>query len=687
MTIYNRDLSWLGFNLRVLEQAADAEVPLFERLKFLSIFSSNLDEFFRVRYPGVAAMSVLSHKTIESIDGAEEDISEKVQDEINGQLKIFGTILHDEVLPLLKENGIVFYYNMPIRQEHLREVREIFLSKVLSFIQPIYLDGKSEENFIPENNYLYLVITLQDEQEGSVKQAIVNIPSNKLNRFFALSPVEDFKYVIFLDDIIRENLQYIFPLQNILGVFSIKLNRDAELNLTDEFSGSLLHKIEKNLRKRDFGPPSRFLYQEGMPGNLQMFLASIFNVEIDDMFEGGRYHNLRDLSKFPDFGKKLTYPEQPSLPVADVLETGDIFNKLLQDDLLLHVPYQSYNPVLSFFNQAAVDIEVTDIYITLYRVAEESHIVNALISAAKNGKTVTAFIELKARFDEANNIKWGRTMKNAGVKIIYSLPELKVHSKIALVRKKRGAGKQSFAVLSTGNFNEITAQFYTDHVLLTTDKQIVDELLKLFKFLGTKVLPGKKNQLKFESLLVAQFNMVDELEKLIKKETDKAKRGEPALIRIKVNNLEEPEFINMLYKASKAGVEIQLIVRSICCIVPGLQVESENIMVKRIVDRYLEHSRLLFFGAGEDPETIMGSADLMTRNLRHRIEVYVRIKAQSCRNELLQYFKIQWQDNDRSVILLPDFKQIPTREHPTTSTPGVKKINAQQEIYHYLQNK
>ncbi|MEO6220656.1 MAG: polyphosphate kinase 1, partial [Ginsengibacter sp.] len=619
--IYNRDLSWLGFNLRVLQEASDPAVPLFERLKFLAIFSSNLDEFFRVRYPGVVALSILNKKTLKAIQGNEENIAEKVQDEIKSQLNLFGAILNEKILPLLKNEGIIFYYNNPIRSEHLHEVRELFLSYVLSFIQPIYLDGKTGNGFTPVNNYLYLVVTLQENADGILKQAIVNIPSEKINRFFTLTPVDGFEYVIFLDDIVRENLVYLFPGLQILSVYSIKVNRDAELYLSDEFSGDLLLKIEGQLKKRDFGLPSRFLYEQQMPGNLQMFLAAAFSVTTEDMFAGGRYHNLSDLSKFPSFDKGLKFAKRKSLSYANVLNSGDIFNILINEDILLHIPYQSYNPVLSFFNQAAIDIDVTDIFITLYRVAEESHIINALISAAKNGKNVIAFIEIKARFDEANNIKWSRIMKDAGVKIIYSLPDIKVHSKIALVRKRREDGKQLFAILSTGNFNEITAQFYTDHVLMTTDPEITKELIQLFKFLELKNVTGKEKQLKFNSLLVAQFNMVPRLEELINNEIEKAKRGEPGLIRIKVNNLEEPDFINLLYKAGKAGVKINLIVRSICCIVPGIPGESNNVTVKRIVDRYLEHSRILIFGTDENAEVLMGSADLMTRNLRHRIEV------------------------------------------------------------------
>ncbi|MEO7960642.1 MAG: polyphosphate kinase 1 [Ginsengibacter sp.] len=687
MTIYNRDLSWLGFNLRVLQEAADPDVPLFERLKFLSIFSSNLDEFFRVRYPGVVALSILNKKTLKAIQGAEENITEKIQAEINEHLRLFGHILHNEILPLLKEENIIFYYNTPISAEHHHEIREIFLSRVLSFIQPIYLDGKSDKVFIPENNHLYLVVTLEENNEGILKQAIVNIPSQKIQRFFVLSSLEGFHYVIFLDDIIRENLVYLFPSLNIISVFSIKLNRDAELHLTDEFSGDLLLKIERQLKKRDFGSPSRFLYEEGMPGNLRMFLAAAFEVSTEDMFAGGRYHNLSDLSKFPSFNTSLTYEKSKPLTSSHVLNSGDIFKVLSQEDILLHIPYQSYNPILSFFNQAAVDVDVTDIYITLYRVAQESHIINALISAAKNGKNVIAFIELKARFDEANNIKWSRIMKKAGVKIIYSMPEIKVHSKIALVIKNGTEGKQSFALVSTGNFNEITAQFYTDHVLMTTNSSIVSELMKLFQFLRGKDISAEKRKIKFKNLLVAQFNMIKDLESLIQNEVNKVSRGEEGLIRIKVNNLEEASFIESLYKASQAGVKIHLIVRSICCIVPGIPGESDNITVKRIVDRYLEHSRILIFGNDENAEVIMGSADLMTRNLKHRIEVFVKIQDPNCKRELLDYFNIQWSDNDKAVVLLPDLRQEKvTNLHENEQNPE-RKINAQQAIYNYLETK
>lgn len=677
MTLANRDLSWLGFNLRVLEEAHDPNVPLFERLKYLAIFSSNLTEFFRVRYPEILALSVLNKKTKKSIDNYEENVADKVQEEVKSQLNYFGKILLDEILPALRENGIIFYYAMPIREEHLPEIREIFLSDILSFIQPIYLDTNGKKNFVPENNQLYFVITLSEPDSDILNHAIVNIPSKKVKRFFTLSRIDNFDYVIFLDDIVRENIKFLFPNQEIISVYSIKINRDSELHLDDDYSGDVLKKIEKQLKKRDFNSPSRFLYEAGMPRNLQMFLASMFNITTEEIFVGGRYHNLNDLWDFPDFDKNFYYEPVKPVSSASLLNSGDMFEILRKEDILLHLPYQSYNPVLSFFNQAAVDVNVTEIYITLYRVAHESHIINALISAAKNGKKVVAFIELKARFDEANNIKWSREMKDAGVQIIYSEPKIKVHSKIALIKRKNDH-KEFFAILSTGNFNEVTAQFYTDHVLMTSDAQITKELMHLCKFLELTNVIDHDKKIKFDVLLVSKFNMISSLDKLIDKEIEKAQNGEPALIRIKVNNLEEPYIIGRFYEASQAGVELQLLVRSICCLVPGLPGESENIKVKRIVDRYLEHSRIFIFGAGENPEVFMGSADLMTRNLRHRIEVMVCMKNEACKNELIDYFEIQWNDNDKAVLLLPDAGQQRVR------TEDEIRNNAQQNIYNFL---
>lgn len=486
--LQNRDISWLGFNARVLQEANDHTVPLYERIKFLSIFSSNLDELFRVRYPYIVALGKLDNKIKKQARlELNEDIPAKIQTEINRQLEIYGQILKEQIIPQLKENNICFYYNSQIKEEHTSEIKDIFLSQILSFIRPLFLDGKVKQQFIPENGKLYMIVSFKDTEPGTLKHAVVNIPSDKLQRFFILTPRDNCRHVIFIDDIIRSNLQSLFPGLEIQGIYNIKFNRNSELFLNDELSGDLLLKIEKQLQKRDLGAPSRFLYESTMPRNVQLLLASLFDLNFEEMFAGDRYHHLSDLSSFPRFNENLTYPNIKPLELPEFRDCADIFKVLNTKDILLHLPYQSYNPVLSFFNQAAVDTGVTDIYITLYRVATESHIVNALISAAKNGKRVIAFIELKARFDEANNIKWSKEMKNAGITIIYSIPNIKVHSKIAIIQKNTGSQVLSYALLSTGNFNEVTAQFYTDHVLMTTDPSIIKELLKLFKILQKKI--------------------------------------------------------------------------------------------------------------------------------------------------------------------------------------------------------
>jgi polyphosphate kinase len=678
---FNRDLSWLKFNELVLLQAAKKELPLFERIKFLSIFSSNLDEFFHVRYPEVVAISKLDLKTIRKmIIPQQPGVVTRIQEMINKHLDIFGSILNKEILPELKSNGIYLYYNDKILKQHQEEIREIFYTEVLSFIQPIRLGSATAYNFIPENNKPYLIVSSRNKQEEVLRHDVVNIPVSKLKRFYALAPVDGTNYVIFIDDIIRLNIDRLFPGVVVEGVYSIKLNRDADINLNDEYSPDILDRVEKKLAKRNIAPPSRFLYEKGMPLNLRIFLAALFDVEPEDMFEGGKYHNLSNLMSLPSFGKSLNFPSLKPMVFPKEAVHGDVFNIMLRKDVLLHLPYHSYAPVLSFFNQAAVDMNVTEIYITLYRVAAESHIVNALISAARNGKKVTCFIELKARFDEANNIRWSRIMKDAGIKLIYSSPSIKVHSKIALVKRKEKGNTQLYGVVSTGNFNESTAKFYTDHVLLTTKPEVVQELKQLFAYLRR---PGVYAQttLKFEELLVARFNMNELLEFYIKQEMEKVRLGKSGLISMKVNNLEDPWMINLLYKASRAGVMVRLIVRSVCCLVPGVPGKSENITVKRIVDHYLEHSRLFIFGDDRNAVVYMGSADLMIRNLRNRIEVAVKIGNNNLKNDLKHYFNLQWSDNTNAVYIDKNLNNVPV------ANENEEKRNAQQEIMQYLSSK
>lgn len=681
---YNRDLSWLGFNYRVLQEAAAPDVPLMERFKFLSIFSSNLDEFFRVRYPSVLALSKLNSKRKKKEHHLDDNLAETIQAEIEGQLQEYGAILTQQLLPELRAKNIVLYYNQQVEKQHLKEIKEIFLSKVLAFIQPLFFESIPNEKFSPGNNELYFFVVLKKEGQEELMHSVINIPADKLPRFFELSDIEDRKYIIFIDDIIRENINCIFPGFEVQGYYSIKFNRDAELNLEEDVEEDMLGKIEKQLKKRAIGAPSRFLYEPDMPKNIQLFIANSFAVSYEEMFAGGRYHNLKDLAKLPVKDKELYYSLRKPMSSAVLEDCGNIFKEVERRDILLHLPYDSYNPILSFFNQAAIDPGVTEIYITIYRVAADSHIVNALIGAAKNGKKVTAFVELKARFDEENNIRWSKKMKEAGVRIIYSLPGIKVHSKTAVVVKERQGNETIiYGLLSTGNFNETTAQFYTDHALFTSDTNITSELLSLFHFLQeakTHIVPT--DIIRFNTLCVSRFNMIDCFESLINEEIEKAAKGELGLIRIKLNNLEEPYMIDLLYKASQAGVKVDLVVRSICCLIPGITGVSDNIIVRRIVDRYLEHTRLFIFGEGEDATILMGSADWMTRNLRRRIEVIVPVKDRRCRQELIDYFELQWRDNDKAVVLNSSMEQISIDKKPDEPPK-----NAQEDIYQYLQTR
>ncbi|KIC90062.1 polyphosphate kinase 1 [Flavihumibacter sp. ZG627] len=677
MKYFSRDESWLGFNERVLSEATNKDLPLYERIKFLSIYSSNLDEFFSVRYPVIMAARKLPVTLTENDSNAAAQLNQHAMyEKINGQLQNYGQILQEQILPELMEQGIHLYYKESFAPEHIEFIKEKFYAGILSFLRPVFLYKGDVSRFVPENDQLYLIINLKSEQDGSGHLAVVNIPSKDGSRFIELPGLNGMDHIAFIDDVIRENLYCLFPGYCSEGAYSFKLSRNADLELEDEFTGNLLKKLEETISKRKTGMPSRLLYEAAMPEDIRKELRHTFGLKKEEMFPGGRYHSLKHLMDLPDFGKKLKAVSQTPLRSGANWECGNIFDAIRQKDILLHLPYQSYNPVLALFNQAAIHPDTTEIYLTIYRIAANSHIANALISAAQNGKKVTAVVELKARFDEENNISWSKKLKKAGVKIVYSSAAIKVHSKTALIRMRTSTGTQDYCLISTGNFNEITARFYTDHVLLTSKKEIGDELHKLFGYLAGKQKPGTEKP-GFKELLVAGFNMVDAFDELISKEIQKAKEGRKALIRIKVNSLEEREMIAKLYKAAAAGVEIQLIVRGICCLVPGQPALQDHIKVKRIVGRYLEHSRIFIFGTDEDAIVYMGSADWMYRNLHKRVEVCANISDPACSKQLIDYFSIQWADNYRAVEIdaLNSNVYYPT---PDAST------NSQTAIYNYL---
>jgi len=670
---FDRDISWLSFNERVLLEAAKENVPLAERINFLSIYSSNLDEFYRVRIPALMALQKIKK---EKNEGDTTEVLKQATDKIQLQLGQFGNILTQQIIPLLKEQAIYLVYKEPVPAIIQPAMQEFFLSQLLAFLQPVAL-SKITSDFFPENNKLYIAALM--EQHDEERAAIINIPSGNLSRFL---PTEagGIRYIVFIDDIIKENLSFVFPASEIKGTYSFKITRDAELDLQDEYEGDIADKIEKQIVKRDLGFATRFLYSPDMPHHVLEQIISTFNLSNASVVEGGAYHNLRDLSAFPVKEPSLFYPQWPATP-KKILNPVSLFGSIALGDIILHTPYHDYGLVLRFFNEAAIDKDVEEIYVALYRIAGDSRIANALISAARNGKTVTVFVELKARFDEANNIRWSKRMKEAGVKIIYSIPGLKVHAKVALVKKKKDKRTKYFGLLATGNFNESTARFYTDHILMTANKEMLRELELLFIYLAKRKKPdtGNDKDIQFKHLLVAQFNLQQRFLELIDREIGHAAQGLKAVITIKLNNLEEQVLIDKLYQASNAGVKINLLVRSISRLIPGIKDMSENITIKRIVDRYLEHGRLFWFHNNGNEEIYTGSADWMNRNIYRRIEVCFPVYDEIIKKELKEILTLQLKDNAQAVWIDEKLNNIVVAN-------GEEKIRSQESIYQLLRH-
>lgn len=645
---FDRDLSWLTFNYRVLLEARDPELPLYERIKFLGIYSNNLDEFFRVRVASLRSLKKLKKvNRKEYLDFKPKKLLSKIHEVVNQQQNEFGEIFRESILPELKKNKIILYQEATKEEQHFNEIRKFFRSKVLSYLQPVFI--KNKDSLFLDNGKLYFIVKLKKKKapgkEDQVQYAHLNIPSDKLPRFKKLSVIDQCHYYIFLDDVISMNLNFMFPGYEILNCYSIKLNRDADLQIEDEYSGDLVEKIESHLAQRQKGLPARFLYDNKMPEDFVHFLKDKFKLRKNDLVPGGRYHNLFDLMNFPNpLSPALKVKPWPPLNKKDLDTYESLFEAIEKKDRILHFPYQSYDYVLRFFNEAAIDPAVHEIRITMYRIAPDSFIANALISAAKNGKKVTVFVEVKARFDEANNLHWAHQMEEAGIRIIYSIPGLKVHAKVALVKRGSGDGQlKNYAYFGTGNFNETTARIYADHGLFTCHKEMSDELDQVFQYLS-----DNKPLSNLRHLLVSKFNLQQHFLQLIDREIMHAKEGKEARIFIKLNNIQDEVMIDKLYEASRAGVKVDMIIRAICCIVPGVKGQSENIRLYRIVDRYLEHARVLIFHNDGHDEMYLGSADWMKRNLYKRIEVMYQVYDKEIKAEIDQIIKLQLEDDTSS---------------------------------------
>ena len=668
---FDRDLSWLSFNQRILEEALKTNVPLLEKINFLAIYTSNLDEFYRVRIPLLSAIKKISHDFKTELSG-KTNTYEEAKLIIQHNQELYGKILSDNILPELEKNKIHIIYNRPLPESIIQDTENHFFSNLAAFLEISYLEESS--NFFPENNQLYFAVSTGHEENE--KLIIINIPSDRTPRFYTLTR-ENIQYIVFIDDIIRENIHYIFPDQKITGVYSFKITRDAELDLENEYEGDLRKKIEEKIKKREYGLATRMLYPPAMPDKLLKKLTEYFNLQETSTMPGGNYHNLKDFFKLPIKNPEWKYPEQK--PLQYRFRSHSIFSEIHQQDILINTPYESYNTVLRFFNEAAIDRNVDEIHTTIYRVATESKILQALMTAVKNGKKVTVFVELKARFDEANNIRWANQMRAAGIKVLYSIPNLKVHAKVALVKRKEQGKYLYYGLLSTGNLNENTATVYSDHNLLTANQDILYDLANVFRMLSSRKSMSRNTVIHFSHLLVARFNLAKAFLDLIDQEIQNAKKGLPASITIKLNNLEEKTMISRLYEAGEAGVKVNLIVRGICCLIPGIKKMSENISIRRIVDRYLEHSRVFIFHNNGDESIYLGSADWMNRNIHNRIEVCFPVYDPELKQEIKDIINIQIEDDTSAVLLDNKLQNIAIKRN--------KGIRAQEAIYNYCKSK
>ena len=682
---FKRDISWLSFNYRVLLEAEDETLPIYERIKFLSIYSSNLEEFYEIRVAEHRAVIMRKNFSEESADEAEETLA-AITREVNRQQRTYYRIFSEKILPELNRQHIHLYQSEKTEPFHEEFVHNFFNEEVFPFLSPVMIQAGDIRTFIRDRR-LYLVIRMvkrskRMNEPGFVPEyhyALMKIPYSKVPRFIELPPHEGTYYIMFIDDIIRANLQSVFPGYRIEGCYSIKISRDADIYLDDESRANIVENIRKKVKKRKIGALSRFMYDRAMPDDFLAFVCDAFGITSDDLVQGGRYHNLQDLAKLPNpAGKRLEQRPPVPMRVPFLDEMGSVFKAVKKRDILLHFPYESFDYLIRSLMEAAFDPKVDEIKITQYRVAENSAVINTLISAAQNGKKVTVFVELKARFDEENNMRTAERMEQAGIRIIYSIPGLKVHAKVAVILRKdtsEGLKRRDFAYLSTGNFNEKTAKIYSDMALLTSNAEIITDINKVFA-----VLEGRLREPTFRHLLVARFNMVPELTAMIRREIESVRQGGKGRIILKMNGLHDSRMIDELYRASEAGVEIDLIVRGICCLVPD-QPYSWNIRVTRIVDMFLEHARVWYFYHDGREDLFLTSADWMRRNLNRRIETAFPILDPEIKREIIDILNIQLRDNVKACRLDGELRNIFKRDD------NPEKVRSQLAIYDYLKNK
>jgi polyphosphate kinase len=670
---FNRELSWLSFNERVLQEAEDEQVPPVERMRFLGIFSNNLDEFFRVRVAALRRMALLGKRTTTTLGfGVEETvtgITERVIDLQSRFNQAFG-----EVEGQLAEQGIDLMDEGQLDEEQWTFVRDHFDRKVRPQLVPILISDVG----VPElrDGTVYHVIQLEGDVSKRARFALLELPDH-LDRFVVLPAKAGRQGILFLDDVVRVGLPRLFSTfqPTAVSAFAIKVTRDAEIDMDDDLSKSLLEKMRKGIAKRKHGDYVRFLYDHTMPAELLKFLIRKLGV-IDEanIIPGGRYHNRRDLMDFPDLDlPDLTFGKMRPLPHRHLQGKPSIFEEVAKRDILLHYPYHAFSQLVDMLREAAIDPKVTAIRINLYRVAKNSHIINALTSAALNGKEVQVVIELHARFDERNNIKVTQALQEAGIQVIFGVAGLKTHSKLLLITRKEGRQERHYAHVGTGNFNESTAGVFSDLALLTADKRVAGEVERLFQFFEHNYQRGV-----FRHLIVSPYSTRRRFSQMIDREITEAKAGRKAWMILKCNNLTDAGMIRKLYAASQAGVDIKLIVRGACALKAGVRGLSDRIEAFSVVGRFLEHARVVAFGAGGKPEFYISSADWMTRNLDRRIEVSVPIYDETLQAEISAVLDFQLKDNVKSRKL--DKKQ---RNRYVSCPDGAPRVDSHKSTYAY----
>lgn len=679
---YNREISWLHFNERVLQEANDPSTPLLERLVFLGIYSNNQDEFFRVRVATLNRITKLQATNLQEVS----DLNAKnTLKEINQRIEILQKIFHDtyEKIKIELAHEKIFIVNeKELNKEQELFVKKYFREEVRQHLFPIMLNQFNNFANLRDKS-IYLAIDLKITKKPIEESyALIEIPTYRISRFLILpSSDNESKYIILLDDVIRFCLSDIFSIfgYDTFNAYTIKFTKDAELDIDNDVSKSFLEKISDSIKLRKKGVTVRFVYDQNMPQEMLDLLVKKFNIKKKDTLKkGGKYHNFKDFMNFPiNLGsEKLKFEEQPKLYTKELSLSKSILDCIKKEDIMLHYPYQTFQYTIDLLREASIDPAVRAIKMTIYRAAKDSRVINALINAARNGKDVTVYLELQARFDEEANIYWAGRLQEEGVKVIQNIPGYKVHCKLILIRRKEYNQNVYYAAIGTGNLNEITAKIYADEHLLTANKKIVSDVNKVFH-----LFEAKYNQPDFECLIVSPFKTRSYFMHLIDNEIRNAKKGKPAWITLKLNNLVDDKIINKLYEASQANVKINIIARGICVLIPNLPKISENINVISIVDRYLEHSRVFIFCNNNNEKYFIGSADWMQRNFDHRIEVTAPVFSKKIQADLKKIIEIQLMDNVKARLLNGSIPNTYKKDDNS------QKIRSQIEIYKYLKEK